>query len=72
VFHPANEYPVRTSTPLFDATVTDAPTPYAPTSDGTLPPVEPLPEYVTPYVTAVHFAYNVTLDDPIVNDDAAA
>ena len=50
MFHPANEYPDRTSTPLFDATVTDAPTPYAPTSDGTLPPVEPFPAYVTPYV----------------------
>ena len=41
-------------------------------SAGTPPPVAPFAEYVTTYVTAVHFTYSVTSADPIVSDEPPA
>ena len=46
VFHPANEYPVRTNDPLFADAVNDASN-VALADDGTTPPVDPFPSYDT-------------------------
>ncbi|MBM7569508.1 hypothetical protein JOC55_006535, partial [Paenibacillus sacheonensis] len=61
VFHPANVLPVFTKPPVSPNTVTVAWCAYGLLSVGTIPPVLPLPLYVTVYVgSAVHCAYSVT------------
>ena len=69
VFQPANVKPVLTSDPTPDAVKAE---PYvAEPDDGADPDVFPFPLYVTVYVFAFHFAYNVVFADNVNEPDPA-
>jgi hypothetical protein len=50
VFHPLVEYPLNDKLPVFDSTVTVAPSLYEALSVGTAPDAAPLGSYLTLYV----------------------